>query len=139
MCKKVAWNKASKPLKNLIVYLLFSVVTVETSILRISIHCPWNVLKSNSVSELVSKSNSSQYSLSLHSFSAISNFEIKSFVPCAYCASWTLAPIDVPLRKSWFIKALSTPLCLRLRQRKTMSLANSLDFVLNTLSATINS
>ena len=36
-------------------------------------------------------------------------------------------------------KALSTLFCLSLRQRKTMSLANSLDFVLSTLSAIINS
>ena len=31
--------------------------------------------------------NYSQYSVSKHSFCAISNLEIKSFLPCAYCAS----------------------------------------------------
>ena len=35
-----------------------------------------------------------------NNFNAISNFEIKSAVPCAYCASWIFAPILVPERKS---------------------------------------
>ena len=82
----------------------------------------------------VSYNNSSQYSLSLHSLSAISNFEIKSFVPCAYCASCTFAPTDVPERNSWLIKAASTLFCFNLRQRNTMFLANSLDLFLKTLS-----
>ena len=30
-------------------------------------------------------------------FKAISSFDIKSFLPCAYCASKMFAPIDVPL------------------------------------------
>lgn len=34
---------------------------------------------------------------SICSFKAISSLETKSFLPCAYCASWMLAPILVPL------------------------------------------
>ena len=128
ICKKWLGIRLPSHLKTLLGYLFFSVVTDETIIRRSSMHFFWK--SSNSVLEIlfVSYKSSSQYSLSLHSLSAISNFEMKSFVPCAYCASWTFAPTEVPQRKSWFIKALSTPFCFNARHRKTMSLAKFFGF-----------
>ena len=82
----------------------------------------------------VSKSNSNQYSLSKHSFNAISSFEIKSAVPWAYCASWIFAPMLVPERKSWLVKTLSLLLDLISLVMNTMFLANSFAFYLKMLS-----
>ena len=112
----------------------FNVVTDDTSIRRSSMQFPWKIVNSSSVMLFVSFKSSNQYSLSLHSFKAISNLEIKSFVPWAYCASWIFAPTDVPQRSNWFIKALSTPFCLSFRQRKTTFLAKFFDlFLKNTI------
>ena len=60
----------------------------------------------------LSNSSSSQYSVSYTSFNDISNLEMKSLVPCAYCASWIFTPIDVPLLNNWFVSTDSRCSCL---------------------------
>jgi hypothetical protein len=74
---------------------------------------------------------SSQYMVSFVSLSAISNFDIKSFLLCANCASATLAPTEVPARNNWFIideEALRS--CNTLAQAIILSL-NASDFSLS--------
>ena len=117
------------------VFLLFKVVTEETSILRRVIHSFLYSSNSWRPKEPVSYKSSSQYSLSLHSFKAISNLDIKSFVLCAYCASWTLAPMEVPHRKSCWSNTPSAPCCFSFRQRNIIFLANAFDVFLKMLSA----
>lgn len=51
---------------------------------------------------LLLSNNLNQYSVSLASLEAMDIFEIKSFVDWAACASEILAPMDVPLRSSWW-------------------------------------
>ena len=64
------------------------------------------------------KKSSSQYSVSKHSFCTISNFEIKSFLPWAYCASWIFAPILVPERNSWLVRTDSLYFDLTITAKK---------------------
>ena len=63
----------------------FIVLIVEISIRLIAPQLFWIGLYVCSSAYPVSNSNSSQYSVSYTSLRDISNFEIKSFVPCAYC------------------------------------------------------
>jgi hypothetical protein len=65
-------------------YLHLSVLTDETNMRLSSKHCFWYLSNSNFDKLSVSDNSVNQYSLSLHSFNAISNLEIKSLVPCAY-------------------------------------------------------
>ena len=92
----------------------FTVLIDEISILLIVPHWFCNGLYTVSDIYPVSKRSSSQYSVSKHSFCAISNLEIKSFLPCAYCASWIFAPILVPERKSWLVKTDSLAFVLQI-------------------------
>ncbi len=110
-------NRSAVYLPHGIYSLLFKVVTDDVSIRLSSIQHALYFSKSDFDKPSVLYSNSSQYSLSLHSFNAISSFEIKSFVPCAYCASCILAPTEVPHRKSWLIKTPSIWFCFKSRQR----------------------
>ena len=55
----------------------------------------------------------SQYLLSLASLLEIDIFDIKSFLLIAACASFTLAPIEVPQRKSCFERIYSFFSCAK--------------------------
>lgn len=113
----------------------FIVLIVEISIRLIAPQSFWIGLYVCSSTYPVSNSNSSQYSVSYTSLRDISNYEIKSFVPCAYCASWIFAPIEVPLRSNWFVNTDSRCSCLIVLQRITICLANSLELPRRMLSA----
>lgn len=89
-------------------------------------------LNSRSVRCSLLNMRSSQYMVSFVSLRAISNFDIKSFLLCANCASATLAPTEVPARNNWFIideGALRS--CNTLAQAIILSL-NASDFSLST-------
>ena len=70
------------------------------------------------------KMSSSQYSVSEHSFKAISNLLIKSARLCAYLASWIFAPIDEEERTTWLTKT-AHPLISS--QRSDTRIANSME------------
>ena len=115
----------------------FTVLIEAISIRRIEPQSFWRGLYCSSGMYPVSCSSSNQYSASWHSLRAISNLDIKSFVPCAYCASCRLAPMDVPERKSWLVSTDSLQFALIYRQSRTISFAKAFALSLNTLSATV--
>lgn len=77
-----------------------NILSISTASLLIS----WKCLSSRNPVLLRSLS---QYWHSLHSLREICNLAIKSFFDCPFMASWTFAPIDVPLFNNCVLKLCS--------------------------------
>ena len=107
-------------------FFIFSLVVLTEAIRR----CKMSLLSfimlsySTGVRRLVSFNNSSQYSVSAHSFSEIVILTRNSFLLTEYWASVRLAPIDVPERKSCLASVYSCFLSQRCLYRLYILIAN---------------
>ena len=112
----------------------FVVFTIEASIFRSAVQSVFMLACSSEVIMAVSFNNSSQYSVSAHSFRAIVVLYRNSFFVIAYWASVRFAPIDVPERNNCFDRIYSRLASSKCLQSLYMRMANCLLFFSTMLS-----